>query len=324
MKLLISLIITTTILCFSATVFAIDKNSKAQNFDDIRADILATITSINEIRLIMINSNLDKTKNTGNQASSKKFTRLTTNVSKNNNTLTDLLNEAKSNNIRLSILENSTFSIDENNFNDYITTSTSKKFNIKLVQSRRDSLDCDPTLDSYTYIRTPNDNGIDIIETITRYDISGKICFQRDNVKRKTASELLYLSSKNKIYNDYPVNDIATYTKPVIVLTSTMKKGKSFGSGGIITYESNGSSNTLVFNKVSTVLDNEAEITLIVNNAEKTYLNCLIIGTRSNSTVSTEWYCPGDGLVKRVIFYPGVADKPSRSEIITLKTIELD
>jgi len=320
MKFIIGVLVTVIFTCSSSLVLAEAKKSKAQNFKELRADILSTITSINEIRLVMLNSELNRKKK---KVPSVNDAKLFSNVTDNNTTIKELTKETKSNDIRLSILEKSIFSKEDNDFNEYITSSTTKKFNVKLVQSREENIECDAITDTYTYARKPDTNdGVEIIETITRLDVSGKICFKRDILKRKTATQLLYVSSQNKIYNDYPVYDIATYTKPVIVLTSSMEQGKSFGSGGIITYESNGVTNTLVFNKVSTLLDTEAEITLTVNLAEKTYLNCLIIGTRSNSTVSTEWYCPGDGLVKRIIFYPSAANKPSRSEILTLRNIE--
>lgn len=320
MKLILRVLLAVFITCSTGVVVAEQGKPKAQSFSDIRADILATITSINEIRLIMINSDLNN-KNNNKKVDNETFTRLTSNIKSNNTTVKKLTNELKSNNIRLSILESATFSKADNNFNDYITLSSKKIFNVNLVQTHRGSVDCDATTDTYRYLRTPNDNFVDIVETITRHELSGKVCFERDVIKRKTATELLYLSSQNKIYNDYSVNDIATYTDPVKVLVSTMEKGKSFGSGGTIKYQSNGLSNTLVFNKVSTLLDTDVELTLTVNEAEKTYFNCIIIGTRSNSTVSTEWYCPGDGLVKRIAFFPGVKNKPSRSEIITLKYI---
>jgi len=322
MNLIIRILVTIVFVYSSGILLAAGQQSKVQSLKTIRADILSTITSINEIRLIMINSELkgDGSNSDTTKGNGKTVTRLTTNVTENNKVLKELRNEALSNDIRLSILEKATFSKAENNFNDYITSTSQKIFNIKSVQSSRNT-DCDPMTDTYTYNRTQNYDDIDIVEKIVRHDISGKVCFERDVFKRKTPSELLYLSSHSKVYNDYPVNDIATYTNAVTVLTSSMEKGKSFGGGGMITYESNGTVNTLVYNKVSTLLNEDAEITLLVNQAEKTYLNCLIIGTRSNSTVSTEWYCPGDGLVKRIIFYPSVANKASRSEIITLNSI---
>jgi len=323
MKSLIQLLLMALVTCSLSVVFAAEQApAKTPTLSGIRADILATITSINQIRLIMINAELkgDGSGNNTNKGNGKTITRLTTNVSENNKTLKNLRNEAKSNDIRLSILEKATFSKADNDFNDYITTTSQKIFSIQSVQNSR-TAECDPITDTYSYLRTLNNDDIDIIETITRYDISGKVCFERDVFKRKTPTALLYLSNKNKIYNNFPVNDIVTYTDPVVVLTSTMELGRSYGSGGTITYESNGTTNTLVFNKVSTLLNENAEITLTVNQAEKTYLNCLIIGTRSNSTVSTEWYCPGDGLVKRVIFYPSVKNKPARSEISILTTI---
>ncbi len=324
MKLIVQIAATLISLrALNIVVVAAEQPAKTENYKTIRADILSTITSINEIRLIMINSELKGASGGSGTGDGKTVTRLTTNVSENNKTLKELSNEAKSNDIRLSIIESSIFSKSDNHFSDYVTSSSKKVFAIKLVQNRRGDSDCDALTDTYTFLRTPNYNNdaVDIIESIKRHDISGKVCFERDVIKRKTASELLYISNQNKVYNEYPVNDIATYIKPVVLLTSTMEKGKSFGSGGIINYESNGTSNTLVFNKVSTLLDTEIDITLMVNQAEKTYHNCIIIGTRSNSTVSTEWYCPGDGLVKRVIFYPSASNKPARSEIITLKTI---
>jgi hypothetical protein len=303
-------------------VTAAEQTKKPENYKNIRADILSTITSINEIRLIMINNELKGATSGGTgTGDGKAVTRLTTNVSENNKSLKELNNEAKSNNIRLTILESSIFSKTDNHFDDYITSTSKKIFAIKQVQNRRGDTDCDALTDTYQYLRTLNYDAVDIIETITRHDISGKVCFERDVIKRKTPTKLLYVSKQNKIYNEYQVNDIATYIEPVVLLTSTMEEGKSFGSGGIINYVSNGVTNTLVFNKVSTVLNTETEITLTVNDAEKTYLNCIIVGTRSNSTVSTEWYCPGDGLVKRVIFYPSTKNKAARSEIITLKSI---
>ncbi len=334
----------------------VEANDSATPHTDVREEILATITSINELRLLMLKTEMknkereqqekelkqqeklkqeqvlkaqtntvepeppaatqEKTTNTVNVINT-----IESNVTNNNEALKELINETKSNNIRLSILEKRTFSKAENDFNDYVTQSSKKVFVVELAQTRRGDIDCDAVTDTYSYTRTTIDENIDIVETITRHDVAGSICFERDVYKRKTPTELLYLSNQNKIYNNFPVNDLVTYTDPVIVLASFMEKGISFGSGGIITYQSNGQTNKMVFNKVSTMLNDNAELTLVVNDAEKTYSNCLIIGTRSNSTVSTEWYCPGDGLVKRVIFYPSVENKPARSEIITLRTI---
>ncbi|MFV2060563.1 MAG: hypothetical protein ACC653_07745 [Gammaproteobacteria bacterium] len=326
MKYLIPVVFLAINMCSLGMVSAGEQSTKPENYKTIRADILATITSINEIRLIMINSELKGSNAAGGTSGTgdgKVVSRLTTNISENNKTLKELNNQVKSSDLRLSILESSLFTKTNNHFENYITSTSEKVFSIKLVQNRRGESDCDAITDTYVYLRTPNynDNAVDIIETITRHDISGKVCFQRDVIKRKTPTKLLYISNQNKVYNEYPVNDIASYIEPVVLLTSTMEEGKSFGSGGIINYVSNGTTNTLVFNKVSTVLNSEAKLTLTVNQAEKTYRNCIIIGTRSNSTVSTEWYCPGDGLVKRVIFYPSIKNKPARSEIITLKSI---
>ncbi len=319
MKYISGLIIAVALTSTSSIVVAEVKKAETQNFSDIRADILTTITSINELRLMMINNDLKNNKNSG---SSKNVKKLVSNVKTNNRTLKELTNEAKSNSIRLAILEKRTFSKGDNDFNEYVTRTTKKVFKIQQVQTRRSEIDCEAVTDTYNYSRVMNSNDVtDITETITRHDVTGRVCFKRKVHKRKTQTELLYVSNQNKIYNDLPVNDFVTYTDPVIVLTSSMEKGKAFGSGGVINYASNGTSNTLVYNKVSTMLNADAEITLTINDAEKTYLNCLIIGTRSNSTVSTEWYCPGDGLVKRIIFFPGVGEKPSRSEIVTLKTI---
>ncbi len=327
-------------------------NSSATPHTDVREEILATITSINELRLLLLKTEMkDKEREKLKQAEKLKqeqalkvqtnavepelavaqekstnntvsvVSAIESNVTNNNEALENLINETKSNNIRLSILEKRTFSKAENDFNDYVTKSSNKVFVVELAQTRRGDVDCDAVTDTYSYNRTTTDENIDIIETITRHDIAGSICFERDVFKRKTPTELLYLSNQNKIYNNFPVSDLVTYTDPVIVLASSMEKGISFGSGGIITYQSNGQTNKMVFNKVSTMLNDNAELILVVNDAEKTYSNCLIIGTRSNSTVSTEWYCPGDGLVKRVIFYPSVENKPARSEIITLRSI---
>ncbi|VAW92139.1 hypothetical protein MNBD_GAMMA22-2370 [hydrothermal vent metagenome] len=325
---------------------------------EIREDILATIKSINELRLLMLKNEVQEKERqkqeklklqsqkqtiktqaplieqalsteqvpsspvqTKNIKPNNTISIIEAKVTDNNKVLNDLSNDIKSNNIRLSILEKRTFSKADNDFNDYVTKSSKKVFVVELAQTRRGDIDCDAVTDTYAYTRTAIDDNIDITETITRHDVAGSICFEREIYKRKTPTELLYLSNQNKIFNNFPVDDLVTYTEPVIVLASSMKKGISFGSGGIITYQSNGQTNKMVFNKVSTMLSDNAELTLIVNDAEKTYSNCLIIGTRSNSTVSTEWYCPGDGMVKRVIFYPSVANKPARSEITTLRTI---
>ncbi len=186
-------------------------------------------------------------------------------------------------------------------YKNYQSSATTKTFTVSPMNNNGG---CTTTTVTYSFQRTAATNGL--VKTVTEIDDSvansSTVCIEKKFTYLETPTKLTLVSLSRNIPDAVnPTNILNTYDTPVTELTRAMELGKTIGDAAIRTKINNGVTSTDVFLYKATLLEIEESLTLTVNNVETTFSNCLIFDIERNfQNRSTEWLCPGEGVVKRL------------------------
>jgi hypothetical protein len=187
---------------------------------------------------------------------------------------------------------------------DYLSSATTKVFSINFGDGTGDQA-CNAITEVQSFQRTPNGNDTTIVKTSTQnttdpVDAANEVCLETVKTYNLTPEEFSFVSNVRTTLNSTESN-LVNFDTPITQFTSTMEIGKTTGDSDFRT--STGSVTQISFRSSfaysATLLKVEPTLILTINGASKTYTNCLIFKIDRNTKIYNDWYCPGEGLVKR-------------------------